>query len=226
MDPEDLSLEIIRQEIIKNHLQVTAIIQDIKQCTGPLELLNELNAEGRCRIAELRKSIDNLAHLAEIEINSKKKAELLEEVENKKGQLSFALAAFKKANIVGACVIDKMAKDELLSTSEEKQKLIKRRRDRKGLADTASLATDRLLSISRTLAETNQRSAVTLDTLITSSEKVNGTKEELDHQQQAIVQSGKLLGKYGRREVTDKVLLALAFMFFLACVFYILQKRL
>lgn len=61
---------------------------------------------------------------------------------------------------------------------------------------------------------------------VTSSDKVGGTKDELEHQQQAIVQSGKLLGKYGRREVTDKVLLALAFAFFLACVFYILQKRL
>lgn len=55
---------------------------------------------------------------------------------------------------------------------------------------------------------------------------MSSTKNELEHQQQVIVQSGKLLGKYGRREVTDKVLLVLAFVFFLACVFYILQKRL
>lgn len=61
---------------------------------------------------------------------------------------------------------------------------------------------------------------------VTSSDKVGSSRNELEHQQQVIVQSGKLLGKYGRREVTDKVLLALAFAFFLACVFYILQKRL
>lgn len=60
---------------------------------------------------------------------------------------------------------------------------------------------------------------------VTSSDKVSGTRVELEHQQQVIVQSGKLLGKYGRREVTDKALLVLAFAFFLACVFYILQKR-
>lgn len=62
--------------------------------------------------------------------------------------------------------------------------------------------------------------------LVISSDKVTSTKDELEHQQQAIVQSGKLLGKYGRREVTDKALVALAFIFFLACVIYILQKRL
>lgn len=61
---------------------------------------------------------------------------------------------------------------------------------------------------------------------MTSSDKVSSTRKELENQQQVILQSGKLLGKYGRREITDKALLALAFIFFLACVFYILQKRL
>ncbi|XP_063992618.1 vesicle transport protein SEC20 [Diachasmimorpha longicaudata] len=225
MDTADPAIALIRHEIVKNHLEVAASIQDIQQCTGPLELLNELNAEGRSRIAKLRCSIDSLSTLAETEINAKRKAELLLEVDNRKSQLSMALAAFKKATIVGACVIDKMAKEELLSTSEEQEMLLRKRRDRQGFADTANKATDRLLSISRTLAETNQRSADTLDTLLTSSDKVTGTREELEHQQQAIVQSGKLLGKYGRREVTDKALLALAFAFFLACVFYIIQKR-
>ncbi|CAG5076671.1 Similar to IDH3B: Isocitrate dehydrogenase [NAD] subunit beta [Cotesia congregata] len=149
-------LAVIRQEIVKNHLLVTAIIQT--------------------------------------EINVKKKAELMQEVEKRKSQLVFALAAFKKANIVGACVIDKMAKDELMSTSEEQQRMLRKRRDKRGLADTAN--------------------------------KVNGTKDELEQQQQAIILSGKLLGKYGRREVTDKALLTLAFIFFLACVAYVLQKRL
>ncbi|XP_044593946.1 vesicle transport protein SEC20 isoform X2 [Cotesia glomerata] len=226
MNTEDHLLAVIRQEIVKNHLLVTAIIQDIQQCTGPLELLKDLNADGRTRIADLRNSIDKLVQLAETEINVKKKAELMQEVEKRKSQLVFALAAFKKANIVGACVIDKMAKDELMSTSEEQQRMLRKRRDKRGLADTASLATDRLLSISRTLAETSQRSADTLDTLVISSDKVNGTKDELEQQQQAIILSGKLLGKYGRREVTDKALLILAFIFFLACVAYILQKRL
>ncbi|KAG8035369.1 hypothetical protein G9C98_006815 [Cotesia typhae] len=122
----------------------------------------------------------------------------MQEVEKRKSQLVFALAAFKKANIVGACVIDKMAKDELMSTSEEQQRMLRKRRDKRGLADTA----------------------------IISSDKVNGTKDELEQQQQAIILSGKLLGKYGRREVTDKALLTLAFIFFLACVAYVLQKRL
>lgn len=220
------SAEFIRQDIIKTHLQFTALIQDIQQCTGPLELLNELNAEGREQITALRSSIDKLSSLAETKINEKEKSELLTEVETYRKQLTASLATFRKANVISACAIDKLAREDLLSMSEEQQNALRRRRDKQGLANASSGVTDKLLSISRQLAETTQKSADTLDTLLTSSDKVSGTKNELEHQQQVIVQSGKLLGKYGRREVTDKVLLVLAFAFFLACVFYILQKRL
>ncbi|XP_043267811.1 vesicle transport protein SEC20 [Venturia canescens] len=226
MDLEDPAAVLVCQEIVKNHLRVAAIIQDIQKCTGPLELLHDLNTEGREKIVDLRQSIDRLSALAETATDEKKKASLLAKVESHKGQLSIALAAFRKANIVSACVIDKLAKDELTFLPEEHQNAVRKRRDKKHLTETSNKVTDRLLSISRHLAETTQRSADTLDTLVTSSEKVTSTKDELEHQQQAIIQSGKLLGKYGRREVTDKALLVLAFAFFLACVFYILQKRL
>ncbi|XP_060822183.1 vesicle transport protein SEC20 isoform X2 [Bombus pascuorum] len=196
MDTEQHAIEFIRQDIVKNHLQVTAVIQDIQQCIGPLELLNKLNAEGRANIAALKSSIDKLISLAERESSEKKKVELLAEEQQ-----------------------------EMLSIPEEEQAAIRRRHDKRNLANTSSQLSDKLLSISRHLAETTQKSADTLDTLIISSDKVTTTKDELEHQQQVIVQSGKLLGKYGRREVTDKALVTLAFAFFLACVFYILQKR-
>ncbi|XP_071861172.1 vesicle transport protein Sec20 isoform X2 [Bombus fervidus] len=196
MDTEHHAIEFIRQDIVKNHLQVTAVIQDIQQCIGPLELLNKLNAEGRANIAALKSSIDKLISLAERESSEKKKVELLAEEQQ-----------------------------EMISIPEEEQAAIRRRHDKRNLANTSSQLSDKLLSISRHLAETTQKSADTLDTLIISSDKVTTTKDELEHQQQVIVQSGKLLGKYGRREVTDKALVTLAFAFFLACVFYILQKR-
>ncbi|PBC27833.1 vesicle transport protein SEC20 [Apis cerana] len=226
MDTGNHAIEFIHQDIVKNQLQVTALIQDIQQCTGPLELLNELNAEGRAKIAILKSSIDKLASIAERELSEKKRIELLAELDVYKQQLNTSLAAFRKANVVSVCVIDKLAKEELLSMPEEQQSAIRRRHDKKSLANTSNQLSDKLLSISRHLAETTQKSADTLDTLIISSDKVTSTKDELEHQQQAIVQSGKLLGKYGRREVTDKALVALAFIFFLACVIYILQKRL
>lgn len=223
-------------------------MQDIQQCSGPLEVLDELNAEGRTKIAVLKSSIERLASIAETESNEKKKTELLLAVDSYKEQLNTSLAVFRKANVVSACVIDKLARENLFSMPEERQNALRKRHGKQSLTNASSQVTDKLLSISRHLAETTQRSADTLDTLciypvillsvinimilwiiivsVTSSDKVGGTKDELEHQQQAIAQSGKLLGKYGRREVTDKALLGLAFAFFLACVFYILQKRL
>ncbi|XP_033210043.1 vesicle transport protein SEC20 [Belonocnema kinseyi] len=226
MDLGDHAVELIRQEIVKIHLEVTALIQDIHQCTGPLEFLNELNADGRAKITALRSSIDRLSDLAELELNEKKKSELLAEVGNHRSQLTSTMKAFRKANVVSSCVIDKMSREDLLSVSEEQQSFLRKRKDKKVLVDTSSQLTNKLSSISRHLAETTQRSADTLDTLVTSSEKVTGTGKELEDQRHVIIQSGKLLGKYGRREITDKALLALAFAFFLACVFYVLQKRL
>lgn len=83
-----------------------------------------------------------------------------------------------------------------------------------------------MITISRNLQDTTQKSAQTLDTLVQSSEEIGNTNEELLNTAGTIQQSGKLLQKYGRRESTDKILLFFAFIFFLSCVFYIVQKRL
>lgn len=225
MDPDNYAVDLIRQDIVKYQLQVNALIQDIQQCNGPLEDLDELNAEGRAKIAALKFSIEHLASIAETETDQKKKVELLSAVESYKEQLTTSLAAFRKANVVSACVIDKLARENLFSIPEERQNALRKRHDKQSLTNASSQVTDKLLSISRHLAETTQRSADTLDTLLTSSDKVGNTKDELEHQQQAIVQSGKLLGKYGRREVTDKALLALAFAFFFSPVYFTFYKK-
>lgn len=140
-------------------------MEDIQQCTGPLEVLDELNAEGRTKIAVLESSIERLASVAETEPNEKKKTELLSIVESYKEQLTVSLAVFRKANVISACVIDKLARENLLSLPEERQNALRKRRDKQSLTDTSSQITDKLFSIARHLAETTQRSADTLDTL-------------------------------------------------------------
>lgn len=135
--------------------------------------------------------------------------------------------AFKKANLKSMLTIEKNVKDELLKSSDDETYIRNRqKRDKESLAKMSSNVTDQLLSISRQLADTTERSALTLETLITSSDSVTGTQEELKVTSGAISQSGKLLAKYGRREFTDKILMFFAFGFFIACVVYIVQKRL
>lgn len=132
--------------------------------------------------------------------------------------------------------IEKQQKDELFALSPDSE--LRQRHpggsssggatksNRSTLLSQQESVTDRMRSISQQLSETTQKSAATLDTLITSSTAVEGTRDELLNTAGTISQSGKLLKKYGRRECTDKILLFFAFAFFLACVFYIVQKRL
>lgn len=125
--------------------------------------------------------------------------------------------------------IEKSDKQELFAMSPEtelRQRGSANRTSRSSLISQQESVTDRMLSITRHLSETTQKSASTLDTLVASSSNVEGTRDELQNTAGTIQQSGKLIKKYGRRECTDKVLLFFAFAFFLACVFYIVQKRL
>lgn len=128
--------------------------------------------------------------------------------------------------------IEKANKEELFAItgeSELRQRSVgssNNRHNRTSLVSQQDNVTERMLSISRHLSETTQKSAATLETLVSSSQSVEGTRDELQNTAGTISQSGKLLKKYGRRECTDKVLLLFAFIFFIACVFYIVQKRL
>ncbi|CAH1991636.1 unnamed protein product [Acanthoscelides obtectus] len=125
--------------------------------------------------------------------------ELLKELALQKEQLASTMDTFKKVNLKAMLSIENAAKEELLRPTKPTE--LRQR-------------------------QTTQRSALTLDTLTASSDNVLGTEEELKVTSGAIGQSGKLLAKYGRREFTDKVLVFFAFIFFLACVLYIMQKRL
>lgn len=137
------------------------------------------------------------------------------------------MECFRKANIKAMLAIEKCNKEQLLKpTSDENVLRQRQKRDKAGLVKMSTTITDQLLNISRQLADTTKRSADTLSNLEQSSMNVQGTQEELTVTSSTIGQSGKLLAKYGRREFTDKILLFFAFAFFIACVLYIVQKRL
>ncbi|KAK7868203.1 hypothetical protein R5R35_000609 [Gryllus longicercus] len=219
-------IEMERKEIVNLNLVVKALIQDIQTCAGPREVLNEMNSEGRGKIAALRKHIDRLEILAKEQDTENTKSQLLAEVENYRQQLTSTLSAFRKANVACILNIEKSNKQELFDINMDEANLRHRqRKDKEGLVKMSSDVTEQLLSISRHLSETTQRSADTLGTLVTSSNAVDSAQEEMNTMGSVISQSGKLLSKYGRREFTDKLLLLFAFAFFLACVFYIVQKR-
>ena len=89
-----------------------------------------------------------------------------------------------------------------------------------------SNVTYNLTAISRRLAETVERSKLTVGNLEGTSKAVDELGEEYRMMGGVIGQSRKLITKYARREFTDKILIAFALAFFFAVVLYILRKRL
>lgn len=170
-------------------------------------------------MSQLRKCIERLDDWARDENDPN----LSRDVDSYREQFSRTLQAFRKANISTMLEIEKSDKAELFTMTPEAEL---RQRNKTTLISQQESVTERMLSISKNLAETTQKSAATLDSLVQSSSTVEETNEELVNTGGTIQQSGKLLNKYGRRETTDKILLLFAFIFFLACVVYIVQKRL
>ncbi|XP_065089613.1 vesicle transport protein SEC20 [Ochlerotatus camptorhynchus] len=228
MESHKYTLSSIRQDIVDNNLHAKAIIQDILAFRGSIAELDTLNEAGRGKIAALRKCIERLDDWARDEGDPN----VFKEVDQHREQFSKTLQAFRKANISTMLEIEKQQKDELFAISPESELRQRHPTGTSGKPNRSSLlsqqesVTDRMRSISQQLSETTHKSAATLETLISSSSSVEGTRDELLNTAGTISQSGKLLKKYGRRECTDKILLFFAFSFFLACVFYIVQKRL
>ncbi|GFG40873.1 hypothetical protein Cfor_08903 [Coptotermes formosanus] len=197
---DNMQVTSVRQEIVNFNLRIKALIQDIYTCQGPLEVLNELNREGRIKIANLRKQIEQLEILAKEQVKGTERTKLLAEVESHRQQLTSTYGAFRKANITCMLTIEKVNNKELFhDESEEATVRHRQRKDKEGLVKMSSDVTEQLLSISRHLAETSQHSADTLETLVNSSSNVQGIQDELQTTGSVITQSGKLLAKYGRR---------------------------
>ncbi|EDV94668.1 vesicle transport protein SEC20 [Drosophila grimshawi] len=226
MDKDKFTLQSIRQDLIDNNLQAKAIIQDILNSRSSIAELEELNEAGRAKLSALRKNIERLDDWA----RDMSDPTLANEVDTHRDQFSKTLQAFRKANVSTMLEIEKANRDELMAITGESD-LRQRpnagtRHNRGSLVSQENDVTEKMLAISRHLSETTQKSAVTLESLLASSQNVEATNDELHNTAGSITQSGKLLKKYGRREWTDKMLLFFAFCLFLACVFYIVQKRL
>lgn len=62
--------------------------------------------------------------------------------------------------------------------------------------------------------------------LVSSSSQVSQSKKDMENIGSDLQLSNRLISKYERRELTDKVLILLASLLYFGVVLYILQKRL
>uniref|UniRef100_UPI003AAE2EB1 vesicle transport protein SEC20 isoform X2 n=1 Tax=Centroberyx gerrardi TaxID=166262 RepID=UPI003AAE2EB1 len=110
--------------------------------------------------------------------------------------------------------------------TESQRRQMLRKATKESLVQTSSNITESLMSISRMMSQQVNQSEDAIGTLATSSRTVQETNEEFKSMTGTIHLGRKLILKYNRRELTDKLLIFLALALFLATVLYILKKRL
>ncbi|XP_020491233.1 vesicle transport protein SEC20 [Labrus bergylta] len=213
------------QEIIKYDLEIKALIQDIRDCPGPHSTLMKLNSQVKEKFSKLRLRIQDLEQMAREQDRETDRVAIQEETESQRRQMLSNQTAWRKANLACTLAIDNMEKDELLQ-GRENLSTRQRKATKESLVETSSNITESLMSISRMMAEQVKQSEDTISTLATSSMTVQETNEEFKNMTGTIHLGRKLILKYNRRELTDKLLIFLAVSLFLATVLYILKKRL
>ncbi|XP_054611990.1 vesicle transport protein SEC20 isoform X1 [Dunckerocampus dactyliophorus] len=240
----DVHVRICAQEMIKYDLEIKAAIQDIRECSGPQSALMQLNYHIKDKFNRLRRRIQvsarvtpvlllrcliivclqDLEQMAREQDKESDRMSIQAEADSQRRQMLSNQTAWRKANVAYVMSMDKMEKDELLC--EGGQSIRARKATKESLVENSSNITESLMSISRMMAEQVKQSEDSISTLATSSRTVQEANEEFKNMTGTIHLGRKLILKYNRRELTDKLLIFLALALFLATVLYILKKRL
>ncbi|XP_043451784.1 vesicle transport protein SEC20 isoform X2 [Prionailurus bengalensis] len=172
--PQDVHVRICNQEIVKFDLEVKALIQDIRDCSGPLSALTELNTKVKEKFQQLRHRIQELEQSAKEQDKESEKQVLLQEVENHKKQMLSNQTSWRKANLTCKIAIDNLEKAELLQGGDL---LRQRKTTKESLAQTSSSITESLMGISRMMSQQVQQSEEAMQTLVHSSNRQKSTRK-------------------------------------------------
>lgn len=213
-----------QERLVRLNLSIIASVDQFTDCENQEEM-EDLNGQIRAELDQFRTALSKLRDLAKLQHNNVAQMMLWKDVENHQQQLTQCQESFRKANLKCILELERRNKEELFSEGTRRRKPLGINKDQESMARESVHVTNDLSRISRKLAETVERSALTVDDLAESSKTIDETNEEFKGMGAVIGQSRKLITKYGRRENTDKILILFAVAFFFACVFYVLRKR-
>ncbi|XP_052228886.1 vesicle transport protein SEC20-like isoform X3 [Dreissena polymorpha] len=196
-------------------------IKDVQQCDN-LEQLEEQNRQAKVALAQLKDKINTLERLGKEQDREEDRVVVLKNVENHQQRMTSNIATLRKTNLSVKMAIDTQERDALMLGSETRKRNIN---SKETLAKAASKVTESLLELNQTMDAQVRKGNLTLTTLESSSKNITDTHEEFKSMGSHIQNARRLLTKYSQRELTDKVLIFLALVFFFATVLYILQRR-
>ncbi|XP_046573911.1 vesicle transport protein SEC20-like [Haliotis rubra] len=224
MAAEDIHVRLCLQEIVKLDLEVKAIIQDIRDYAQTTQDVEDFNAQARERITKLRGKVNELEQLGREQDKDSDREAILKNVDNHRQTLSSTITSLRQSNLTTQLMIEKRSKEQLLSGGMSAKQ--RGKGNKETLAKTAGNITENLMSLNKMLTGQLEQSELSMTMLASSSKTVTDTQDEFRNMGGHIENSRRLLTKYGRRELTDRLLIFLALVFFFATVLYIMKKRL
>ncbi|XP_060562370.1 vesicle transport protein SEC20-like [Ruditapes philippinarum] len=222
MAADDIHVRLCLQEIVKLDLKVKAYIQDIRD-SKDIEELEDLNSKARNVLNQLKTKIQDLERLGKEQDREEDRQVILKNVENHRQRMTTNIASLRKTNLTVKISIDKQEKDELLTGGTTRKRNIN---TKESLAKSANRITESLMELNQTMDAQVKKGNFTLTALEQSSKNLTDTHEEFKTMGGHIQNSKRILTKYGQRELTDKLLIFIALVFFFATVIYILKRRL
>ncbi|KXJ27429.1 Vesicle transport protein SEC20 [Exaiptasia diaphana] len=128
------------RDVVKVEFEIQNLVQEIRQCDGPLTLLNELNMKIKMRMNSLKMNMEKLEQLAkEQDKDSDTKAILL--IKNQHdSELIRLQSSIRKANLACKARIDQTERESLFSG--QASSLRNRNYNKENLAATTTTVTD------------------------------------------------------------------------------------
>ncbi|CAG0919987.1 unnamed protein product [Notodromas monacha] len=224
---DSAAVKALLQDIVEREIRISSIIRRIGDGQVDNIGLLDLNQDIRAETKILREKLRDLDDAAVDCPAGEDRDMLMKESKKHCIELTNFRTALRKANLQCQMSISNRNAEELFRTKDGyKLKVRREERSKESIANSAADVTNDLRAIARVMAEQVDRSKMTVDALATSSQHLEEVRSEFKGMNHVISQAHNLLTKYGRREFTDKLLIFAAFAFFVACVLYVIQKRL
>ena len=212
-----------QEQITKLDLEIRAAINDIQRCKR-MDVLRDLNKVVSNKFREVKNKLNDLEKLAMEQDKETSKINILKAVESNRKQVNSIQSMLREANLT--CQLHMEMNTEKLLKDDDSM----RRRavvvNKENAVSTSSNVTQNLMTLAQMMSDQVKLTEQTMGNLVSSSQQIGETQEELKNASGHIYNSKKLLTKYGRRELTDKLLILLALIFFFCTVLYVIRKRL
>lgn len=218
------SSQLINSQASSLELKLNSMIEELRQSSGEIKDTQYHNKQIRETFNQLRAKIKSLeSHIRESKTDDERE-QVKKMVEWHSSQINELQKTLQRSNLMLKRVQDDRVRDELLNSSTKESTRLRKKED--SSVQATSAITESLVELRQQLATGLKSSEETLKTLVHSSNVLSDSHTEMKTVGSHIDISTRLISKFGRREIVDKLLIIGGLVLFFSVVLYILKKRL